>query len=102
MSIFASTLPPDAFGWLASALTLLTFLCTDMRHLRYTALGANAAFIVYGASAQLWPVLALHLLLVPVNLWRLARHAPGGRPLETSPAARCSGARPPSKPPAWP
>lgn len=78
-------LTPDAFGWLASALTLLTFLCTDMRRLRYAALGANVAFIGYGAMAQLWPVLALHMLLVPVNLRRLiqmrvAQRTAGPRP----------------------
>jgi hypothetical protein len=66
------TLSPETFGWIASSMTLLTFMCADMRRLRFAALGANAAFIAYGALAQLWPVLVLHLLLVPVNLWRLA------------------------------
>jgi hypothetical protein len=70
-----TTLPlsPDAFGWLAAALTWLTFFCKDMRRLRYLALGANAAFIAYAAMVQLWPVLVLHLALVPVNLWRLTQ-----------------------------
>jgi hypothetical protein len=58
-------------GWLAAALTLATFVCRDMRRLRLLALAANAAFIGYGAAAQLPPVLMLHLALVPVNLWRL-------------------------------
>ena len=71
MHMAFTALQPDIFGWLASSLTLLNFLCTDMRRLRFAALGANAAFITYGAMAQLWPVLALHLLLVPVNLRRL-------------------------------
>jgi hypothetical protein len=66
------TLSPEAYGWLASSLTLLTFMCGDMRRLRCAALAANAAFIAYGALAQLWPVLVLHLVLVPINLWRLA------------------------------
>jgi hypothetical protein len=58
-------------GWLAAASTLATFFCHDMRRLRLLALAANAAFIGYGAAAQLPPVLMLHLALVPVNLWRL-------------------------------
>jgi hypothetical protein len=58
-------------GWSAAALTLLTFLCQDMRRLRFAALAANAAFIAYASMASLWPVLVLHLILVPVNLWRL-------------------------------
>ncbi len=70
----------DVLGWTAAVLTLLTFVCRDMRRLRLLALAANAAFIAYGALAQLLPVLALHLALVPVNLWRLnqtLRPAPG-------------------------
>jgi hypothetical protein len=61
----------EVLGWLAAGLTLLTFACADMRRLRLLALGANAAFISYGWLAQLWPVLALHALLLPVNLLRL-------------------------------
>lgn len=61
----------ELLGWTAAALTLSTFLCREMRRLRLLALAANAAFIGYGALAGLLPVLALHLLLVPVNLWRL-------------------------------
>lgn len=68
-------------GWSAAALTLLTFLCQDMRRLRFAALAANAAFIAYASMASLWPVLALHLTLVPVNLWRL------WQPLRLSPRA---------------
>jgi hypothetical protein len=66
-------LPPDAFGWLAAGLTWLTFFCRDMWRLRCLALGANAAFIAYAAMVQLWPVLVLHLALMPVNLWRLTQ-----------------------------
>ncbi|MEO8079290.1 MAG: hypothetical protein ABI641_02085 [Caldimonas sp.] len=69
-------------GWIASAFTLATFACCQGRALRLCALAANAAFIVYGATAHLWPVLALHAILVPLNLWRLSQlrsDAPSGR-----------------------
>jgi len=62
---------PDWLGWSAAALTLLTFAARDMAMLRVTALAANFSFIAYGATAQLWPVLVLHLVLVPLNLHRL-------------------------------
>ncbi len=62
----------ELLGWAAALLTLCTFICSDMRRLRMIALAANASFIAYGLHAQLMPVLALHLALVPVNLWRLA------------------------------
>jgi hypothetical protein len=61
----------DVVGWMAAALTLVTFVCRDMRRLRLAAIGANLAFICYGSAAGLWPVLALHLALTPLNLWRL-------------------------------
>jgi hypothetical protein len=61
----------DVSGWAAAALTLLAFSCNNIVRLRYVALSANVAFIAYGFTAQLWPVLALHAVLVPINLWRL-------------------------------
>ena len=62
---------PDGVGWIAAGLTLLTFYCTQAQHLRMFALSANLAFILYGFFAALWPVLVLHLLLLPINLLRL-------------------------------
>lgn len=70
----------DILGWAAAGLTLLAFSCNNLLRLRYTALAANAAFIAYGVTAQLWPVVVLHTVLVPINSWRLwqARRASGG------------------------
>jgi CRP/FNR family cyclic AMP-dependent transcriptional regulator len=64
---------PDLLGWLAAALTLMTFCCQNMVRLRCAALVANGAFIAYGITAQLWPVLVLHFVLVPINVWRLVQ-----------------------------
>jgi len=70
-AVASAAIPVEWLGWAAAGLTLATFICRDMRRLRLLALAANAAFIAYGAVAQLLPVLMLHLALVPVNLWRL-------------------------------
>jgi hypothetical protein len=35
------------------------------------AIGSNIGFILYGHLAEIEPVLLLHLLLLPMNLWRL-------------------------------
>lgn len=68
----------EALGWLAASLMLLTFSCVDARTLRVCAVAANLAFIAYGLAAHLMPVVALHCVLLPVNLTRLvqamARH----------------------------
>jgi len=62
----------EAIGYLASALVLAAFCMRDMVALRCTAIASNLAFIAYGALADLGPVLVLHLLLLPVNVGRLA------------------------------
>ena len=62
----------EPIGYLASALVLATFCMRDMAALRCMAIASNLAFIAYGAMADLGPVLLLHLLLLPVNLLRLA------------------------------
>jgi hypothetical protein len=99
MDAHALPLPPDAFGWLAAALTWMTFFCRDMRRLRGLALCANAAFIAYAALVPLWPVLMLHLALVPVNLWRLTqvlRQPPGVPATPDERAAEAVDAEPPA------
>ena len=62
----------EAIGYLASALVLAAFCMRDMVALRCTAIASNLAFIAYGALADLGLVLVLHLLLLPVNVGRLA------------------------------
>ncbi len=91
MQVLPSILGPEAMGWAAALLTLLTFVSADIRRLRLLALTANATFIAYGATAELLPVLALHLALVPVNLWRLNqafRHPVPFRQMQRAPAKR--------------
>lgn len=61
----------ETTGFFASTLVLATFAMKDMRMLRIIAVFSNIAFIIYGALDWLPPVLALHLLLLPLNLFRL-------------------------------
>lgn len=42
-----------------------------MVRLRLTATASNLCFIAYGAAFHLFPVLILHILLLPLNIWRL-------------------------------
>ncbi|HSW05081.1 hypothetical protein [Aquabacterium sp.] len=77
----------DLAGWGAAGLTLLTFVCKDMRQLRLLAICANGAFISYGAMAGLVPVLVLHVALAPINVWRLLQHRSGVATRRSTPAA---------------
>ncbi|HEY9539917.1 MAG TPA: hypothetical protein VIS03_20145 [Kiloniellaceae bacterium] len=61
----------DFTGWIAAAFTLLTFSLRSMMSLRIAAVAANVCFITYGAMQELYPVIALHGLLIPCNLYRL-------------------------------
>jgi CRP/FNR family transcriptional regulator, cyclic AMP receptor protein len=60
----------EAAGYLASALVLATFCMKTMIPLRYAAICSNVAFIVYGFYDNLYPVLILHMILLPLNVWR--------------------------------
>lgn len=62
----------DYVGYLASILVLCTFCAKTMLPLRSIALGSNLAFISYGVLLHLYPVLMLHVVLLPLNAWRLA------------------------------
>lgn len=61
----------DVVGYIASALVLITFYMKDMVALRVAAICSNVAFLVYGGSLHLAPVIFLHSLLLPLNVWRL-------------------------------
>ena len=75
----------DGIGFAAAGLVLATFCMRSMRALRWVAIASNLAFIAYGYLGNLAPVLLLHLLLLPVNVYRVtqlcgshARSAPTG------------------------
>lgn len=57
----------EIIGYMASALTFTTFCMRAMLPLRYVAVCSNIAFIIYGYSSHLYPVLVLHVFLLPLN-----------------------------------
>src|SRR5262245_38521345 len=58
-------------GYTASVLVFLAFYMKTMIPLRLVGIAGNLAFITYGVGAQLYPVLILHALLLPLNCLRL-------------------------------
>jgi CRP/FNR family transcriptional regulator, cyclic AMP receptor protein len=63
----------DLLGYAASASVLVTFCMSTMVPLRVVALCSNALFAAFGAIAHIYPVLVLHLILLPVNVVRLVQ-----------------------------
>jgi CRP/FNR family cyclic AMP-dependent transcriptional regulator len=61
----------DAAGYIAATLVFMTFWMKTMVPLRLAGLGSNVFFIAYGALSIAYPVLILHVCLLPLNLWRL-------------------------------
>ena len=63
----------DTCGYLAGSLVLCTFSVTSMRWLRWLGIASNLSFISYAIMAGMLPILILHSLLLPVNIYRLVQ-----------------------------
>ena len=63
----------QATGYIASALVFATFCMTTMVPLRIAAISSNVGFIAYATFGHLYPVLVLHLALLPLNIFRTYR-----------------------------
>lgn len=61
----------ELLGWIAAGFTITAYSMRTMLPLRVAAIFANVFFIAYGGLAGIYPNLALHLLLLPFNIFRL-------------------------------
>ncbi len=61
----------EAVGWLAVLFKLATFSMNSMIWLRVLVILSSACFIVYSALFQIWPLLAIELILLCINAYRL-------------------------------
>ncbi|WP_299962651.1 cyclic nucleotide-binding domain-containing protein [uncultured Roseobacter sp.] len=61
----------ELVGWIASALTVASYAVNTMLALRVLAIASSVAFVLYALFLQLWPLLAMELLLLPINMLRL-------------------------------
>ena len=71
----------EPVGYLASLLVLATFSMNGMAGLRTLAIASNLAFICYAALVGIGPVLVLHALLLPINVYRLLQVVRAKRPV---------------------
>lgn len=67
-------LPPfdviEAIGWAASAFTVVTYAMNTMLLLRVFAIASTVCFLTYGIALQVWPLVAMEVVLLPINLYR--------------------------------
>ena len=80
----------EAFGYLGALMTLATFSMKTMLHLRMVGIVANLAFITYGVLDHVYPVLLLHMTLLPLNVWRLWQLLQMTRQIKVISASRLS------------
>jgi len=60
-------------GYVASASVLMTFCMSTMMPLRIAGIASNVLFSAFGALAHIYPIMILHLILLPVNTIRLVQ-----------------------------
>ena len=63
----------DFLGFAAALSVLASFSMSTILALRTLAVLSNVLFILYGLCAHIYPVLMLHIILLPVNLIKLGR-----------------------------
>jgi hypothetical protein len=63
----------DVCGYIASGLVLCTFSVTSMQVLRCIGIASNIAFISCAIMTRSTPILILHSLLLPMNIYRLVQ-----------------------------
>jgi len=61
----------DTLGYAASCAVLASFLMRTMVPLRLVAILSNILFAAFGYVQNIHPVLFLHMVLLPINVWRL-------------------------------
>ncbi len=61
----------DMLGYAASCAVLASFLMRTMVSLRLVAILSNVLFAAFGYIQNIHPVLFLHMVLLPINVWRL-------------------------------
>lgn len=81
----------EMIGCAAALLWLLTFFMRQMVALRAVALVASATWLTYGCADHIFPVIAVHSVLLPLNGFRLAQTL-SGRPTTISDGTAPAGA----------
>jgi hypothetical protein len=61
----------DMLGYAASCAVLASFLMRTMVPLRLIAILSNVLFLTFGYIQNIHPVFFLHMVLLPINVWRL-------------------------------
>jgi hypothetical protein len=67
----------EAVGWAGSALVVLSLLQTRLLRLRVLNSVACGVLVAYNAAIAVWPMVAMNVVLVGINLWAITRAVRG-------------------------
>jgi len=65
--------PLDALGWFGSALLIFSLLQTRVIRFRVLNLCASTVLTIFNVALEIWPLVAMNIVLAGINLWFLRR-----------------------------
>ncbi len=63
----------EVFGYLGTALVLLSMMMTNLTYLRWLNLFGSVVSMLYALACRTWPVFVLNLSLAVINIVQLVR-----------------------------
>jgi len=63
----------EALGWIGSAVLVFSLLQTRVMRFRVLNLASCLVLIVFNAAIEVWPMAAMNVVLVGINIWAISR-----------------------------
>ena len=63
----------EAVGWIGSAVLVISLLQTRVMRFRVLNLASCVVLIGYNAAVEVWPMAAMNVVLVGINIWAISR-----------------------------
>ncbi len=63
----------DLFGWLGSALLIVSLLQTRVLRFRLLNLAASLSLVLFNALVSVWPMVGMNVATSAINVWFIAR-----------------------------
>lgn len=63
----------EAVGWIGSAVLVISLLQTRVMRFRVLNTISCVVLVFYNAAVEVWPMVAMNVVLVGINLWVIAR-----------------------------
>ncbi|WP_372595007.1 hypothetical protein [Actinotalea sp.] len=63
----------EAVGWIGSAVLVISLLQTRVMRFRVLNLASCVVLIGYNAAIEVWPMAAMNVVLVGINIWAISR-----------------------------